>query len=116
VTLTFVALYVVFSGFFAERRLRDRLEDLEGATQVGQAHLQMATLRRVEKQGSCRRSTSCCGSGSPTPARSARSCRPRHEPDAGRLRLRLGRDRGGVAFLLYLLLDLPPGMVLAARC
>lgn len=49
--LTFAALYMVFGGFFAERRLRDRLEDLDAHTQGGQRTLQMATLRRVEKAG-----------------------------------------------------------------
>lgn len=49
--LTFAALYVVFGGFFAERRLRDRLEDLDGQAQGGARTLQMATLRRVEKAG-----------------------------------------------------------------
>jgi tight adherence protein B len=49
--LTFSALYAVFGGFFAERRLRDRLEDLGSRTQAGPRTLQMATLRRVEKAG-----------------------------------------------------------------
>ena len=49
--LTFAALYVVFGGFFAERRLRDRLEDLDAQAQGGSRTLQMATLRRVEKAG-----------------------------------------------------------------
>ena len=49
--LTFVALYAVFGGFFAERRLRDRLEDLDARTKAGPHTLQMATLRRVEKEG-----------------------------------------------------------------
>jgi tight adherence protein B len=51
VALTFVALYVVFGGFFAERRLRDRLEDIETRARTGSRALQMATLRRVEKAG-----------------------------------------------------------------
>ena len=49
--LTFIALYGVFGGFFAERRLRDRMEDVEGRARSGPRTLQMATLRRVEKQG-----------------------------------------------------------------
>ncbi len=49
--LTFAALYMVFGGFFAERRLRDRLEELDAQAQGGQRTLQMATLRRVEKAG-----------------------------------------------------------------
>ena len=48
--MTFVALYVVFSGFFAERRLNDRLEDLEGRARTGKRTLQMATLRRAEQK------------------------------------------------------------------
>jgi tight adherence protein B len=50
-TLTFAALCVVFGGFFAERRLRDRLEDIETRARTGSRTLQMATLRRVERQG-----------------------------------------------------------------
>ncbi len=49
--LTFATLYMVFGGFFAERRLRDRLEDLEARIQAGPRNIQMATLRRVEKAG-----------------------------------------------------------------
>jgi tight adherence protein B len=49
VAMTMIALGVVFGGFFAERRLRDRLEDLEARTRSGPRSLQMATLRRVEK-------------------------------------------------------------------
>src|SRR5260370_15817795 len=45
-TLTFVALSLVFGGFFAERRLRDRLEDIETRARTGSPILQMATLRR----------------------------------------------------------------------
>jgi tight adherence protein B len=50
-TLTFVALSLVFGGFFAERRLRDRLEDIETRARTGSRIQQMATLRRVEKAG-----------------------------------------------------------------
>ena len=42
---------LVFGGFFAERRLRDRLEDIEERTRTGARPLQMATLRRVDKAG-----------------------------------------------------------------
>jgi tight adherence protein B len=49
--LTFIALCVVFSGFFAERRLRDRLEDIETRALAGPRSLQMATLRRVDRAG-----------------------------------------------------------------
>jgi tight adherence protein B len=51
VGLTILALGTVFGGFFAERRLRDRLEDLEGRTRSGPRKIQMATLRRVENAG-----------------------------------------------------------------
>lgn len=50
-TLTFVALSLVFGGFFAERRVRDRLEDIEMRARTGSRTLQMATLRRVDKTG-----------------------------------------------------------------
>jgi tight adherence protein B len=50
-TLTFVALSLVFGGFFAERRLRDRLEDIETRARTGSRPLQMATLKRVDKAG-----------------------------------------------------------------
>ena len=46
-TLTFVALALVFGGFFAERRLRDRLEDIETRARTGSRPLQMATLLRI---------------------------------------------------------------------
>ncbi|HZP99681.1 MAG TPA: type II secretion system F family protein [Reyranella sp.] len=49
--MTLLALSMVFGGFFAERRLRDRLEDLDRRTRSGPKTLQMATLRRVEKAG-----------------------------------------------------------------
>jgi tight adherence protein B len=49
-TVTFAALHAVFSGFFAERRLHDRLEDIETRARTGSRSLQMATLRRVEKR------------------------------------------------------------------
>jgi tight adherence protein B len=49
--LTFLALCVVFGGFFSERRMRDRLEDIETRARTGVRTIQMATLRRVEKQG-----------------------------------------------------------------
>jgi len=50
-TLTFVTLALVFGGFFAERRLRDRLEDIEMRARTGSRPPQMATLRRVDKAG-----------------------------------------------------------------
>jgi tight adherence protein B len=113
VTLTFVALYVVFNGFFAERRLRDRLEDLEERTRSGKRSLQMATLRRVENKGRL-----------PT----LDKWLWQWFPNAGRIRQKLltsglnltlgdfafaaAAIAVAVAFALYLLLDLPPGMVL----
>ncbi len=51
VGMTMVALGMVFGGFFAERRLHDRMEDLESRTRAGPRTIQMATLRRVEKAG-----------------------------------------------------------------
>src|SRR5258708_13163058 len=47
--MTMLALGVVFGGFFAERRLHDRLEDLESRTKAGPRTIQMATLRRVDR-------------------------------------------------------------------
>src|SRR5258708_25269315 len=49
--MTILALGGVFGGFFAERRLHDRLEDLESRTRAGPRSIQMATLKRVEKAG-----------------------------------------------------------------
>lgn len=47
--MTILSLGMVFGGFFAERRLHDRLEDLRSRTRLGHRAMQMATLRRVEK-------------------------------------------------------------------
>jgi tight adherence protein B len=49
--MTILALGVVFGGFFAERRLRDRLEELKSRTHSGHRAIPAATLRRVEKAG-----------------------------------------------------------------
>jgi tight adherence protein B len=103
----------VFSGFFAERRLNDRLEDLEDRTRSGKRTLQMATLRRVEKQGRL-----------PT----LDKLLWQWFPNASKIRLKLQTSgmsltlgdfafasiaiAVGVAFALYLTLDLPSGMVL----
>jgi tight adherence protein B len=46
-----VALIVVFGGFFEERRLKDRLDDIEARAKAGPRNVQMATLRRVERSG-----------------------------------------------------------------
>lgn len=113
VTATFVALYVVFSGFFAERRLNDRLEDLEGRTSAGRRTLQMATLRRVEKQGRLPTLDKLLWQWFPN------ASKVRLKLQSSGLNLTLGdfafasvAIAVGVAFLLYLFLDLPPGMVL----
>jgi tight adherence protein B len=49
--MTIIALGVVFGGFLVERRLHDRLEDLESRMRSGPRAIQMATLRRVERAG-----------------------------------------------------------------
>jgi tight adherence protein B len=113
VTLTFVALYIVFSGFFAERRLRDRLEDLEGRTTQGKRSLQMATLRRVEKKGRLPTLDKWLWQWFP------QATKIRQKLQTSGTNLTLGdfafasvSIAVAIAFLLYLLLDLPPGVVL----
>ena len=112
-TLTFIALYMVFGGFFAERRLHDRLEDVEARVRTGSRTLQMATLRRVEKQGRL-----------PTLDRLLW----RWFPNASTIRQKLLASGMNVtlgdyafisislavaaAFVLYLVLDLAPGIAL----
>ena len=112
--LTFLALCFVFGGFFAERRLRDRLEDIETRALTGSRSLQMATLRRVERQGRL-----------PTLDRLLW----RWFPNASSIRQKLQASGTNmtlgdyafvaisiavaVAFVLYLVLDLAPGMALA---
>lgn len=49
--MTIIALGVVFGGFLVERRLHDRLEDLKSRMRSGPRAIQMATLRRVERAG-----------------------------------------------------------------
>jgi tight adherence protein B len=49
--ITLIALYIVFGGFLDERRLNDRLEDIENRAKSGPRKIQMATLRRVERSG-----------------------------------------------------------------
>jgi tight adherence protein B len=111
--LTFITLCVVFGGILAERRLRDRLEDLESRTQGGPSKLQMATLRRVDKTGTL-----------PTLDKFLW----RWFPNAGTIRRKLQTSGTtmtlgdfafmslaismGMAFLLYLVLDLAPGVAL----
>ncbi|TAJ24659.1 MAG: pilus assembly protein TadB [Reyranella sp.] len=111
--LTFITLCVVFGGILSERRLRDRLEDLESRTQGGPSKLQMATLRRVDKTGRL-----------PT----LDKLLWRWFPNAGTIRRKLQTSGTtmtlgdfafmslaismGMAFLLYLVLDLAPGVAL----
>jgi tight adherence protein B len=108
-----MALCVVFNGILAERRLRDRLEDLEGRTKGGPRKLQMATLRRVDKTGRL-----------PT----LDKLLWRWFPNASTVRRRLQTSGTamtlgdfafmslaismGMAFLLYIVLDLAPGVAL----
>jgi tight adherence protein B len=111
--VTLLALGMVFGGFFAERRLRDRLEDLEIRTRSGPRTMQMATLRRVEKGGRLANFDKLLW---------------RWFPNAGKLRAKL-QTTGmnvtlgdfafvslalaiAVAFLLYLVLDMSPGIAL----
>jgi tight adherence protein B len=111
--MTILALGVVFGGFLTERRLNDRLEDLEGRTRLGPRTIEMATLRRVEKAGRL-----------PTLDKFLW----RWFPNASSLRQKLQTTGMNVtlgdfafaalalamamAFLLYLVLDLPPGVAL----
>lgn len=111
--MTLLALGVVFGGFFSERRLHDRLEDLELRTRSGPRTIQMATLKRVEKAGRL-----------PT----LDKLLWRWFPNASSVRLKLQTTGMNItlgdfafaalalamamAFLLYLVLDLPPGVAL----
>jgi tight adherence protein B len=112
-TVTFVALHGVFSGVFAERRLRDRLEDIESRVRSGPRTLQMATLRRAEKQGRL-----------PT----LDKLLWRWLPNAGKVRQKLAATGTnmtlgdyafvsislavGTAFVLFLVFDMSPGPAL----
>jgi tight adherence protein B len=111
--MTILALGVVFGGFLTERRMNDRLEDLEGRTRSGPRTIEMATLRRVEKAGRL-----------PTLDKFLW----RWFPNGSSLRQKLQTTGMNVtlgdfafatlalsmamAFLLYLVLDLPPGVAL----
>jgi len=111
--LTFITLCIVFGGILAERRLRDRLEDIESRTRGGPGKLKMATLRRVEKAGRL-----------PTLDRLLW----RWFPNASTVRKKLQTSGTtmtlgdfafmslalsmAMAFLLYLVLDLAPGVAL----
>src|SRR5262249_43073135 len=74
--MTVLALGLVFGGFLAERRLNDRMEDLEVRTRSGPRTLQMATLRRVERTGRLPTLDKFLWRWSPMPARSAKNCKP----------------------------------------
>jgi tight adherence protein B len=111
--MTFIALCIVFGGFFSERRLRDRLEDIETRALTGSRSLQMATLRRVERHGRL-----------PTLDRLLW----RWFPNASTIRQKLQASGTNmtlgdyafvaisiavaVAFVLYLVLDMAPGVAL----
>jgi tight adherence protein B len=114
-TMTFVALFIVFSGFFAERRLNDRLEDLEGRTRQGKRTLQMATLRRAEKKGTLPTLDKLLWQWFPN------ASKIRQKLQTSGMSLTLGdfafaaiAIAVAVAFVFYLFLDLPPGIVLTA--
>jgi tight adherence protein B len=113
VTITFVALYVVFNGFFAERRLNDRLEELEDRARSGKRSLQMATLRRVENKGKLPTLDKLLWQWFPNAGKI------RHKLQTSGMNLTLGDFAFAsialavaVAFVLSLVLDLPPGMIL----
>lgn len=112
-TLTILALGLVFGGFFAERRLRDRLEDLEARTRAGPRSLQMATLRRVENSGRLPSLDKLLWRWFPN----AQSVRQKLQTTG--MNLTLGDYAFAslalavaIAFLLYIVLDLAPGVAL----
>ncbi|MGE5114877.1 MAG: hypothetical protein ACM3N6_00120, partial [Betaproteobacteria bacterium] len=112
-TATFIALYVVFSGFFAERRLNDRLEDLEGRARTGKRTLQMATLRRAEQKSRLPTLDKLLWQWFPN------ASKIRQKLQTSGMNITLGDFAFAaialaiaVAFASYLFLDLPPGMVL----
>jgi tight adherence protein B len=114
VTMTFFALYAVFSGFFAERRLNDRLEDLEDRTRTGKRTLQMATLRRAEQKSHLPTLDKLLWQWFPN------ASKIRQKLQTSGMNVTLGDFAFasiamaiGTAFALYLTLDLPPVMVLA---
>ena len=111
--VTLVALVMVFRGFFAERRLRDRLEDLDARTSAGPRTIQMATLRRVEKSGRLPTLDKLLWRWFPN----ASSVRTKLQTSG--MSLTLGDFvfaslalSIAVAFLCYLVLDLAPGIAL----
>jgi len=111
--VTLVALVFVFNGFFAERRLRDRLEELDTRNRMGPRKIQMATLRRVEKAGRLPTLDKLLWQWFPN----ASSIRQKLQTSG--MSVTLGDFvfaslalAVGVAFLLYLVLDLAPGIAL----
>ena len=111
--MTILALGTVFGGFFIERRLRDRLEDLEVRTRSGPRTIQMATLRRVEKAGRLANFDKLLWRWFPN----ASSIRAKLQTTGmnvtlGDLAFASLALAIAVAFLLYLVLDLQPGVAL----
>jgi tight adherence protein B len=111
--MTILALGVVFGGFLAERRLNDRLEDLEGRTRSGPRTIEMATLRRVEKAGRLPTLDKFLWRWFPN------ASSLRHKLQTTGMNVTLGDFAFAtlalsmaMAFLLYLVLDLPPGVAL----
>jgi tetratricopeptide (TPR) repeat protein len=115
-TLTFVALSLVFGGFFAERRMRDRLEDIETRARTGSRPLQMATLRRVDKAGRLPTLDKLLWRWFPN------ASKIRQKLLASGMNLTLGdyafisiAIAVALAFLLHVVLDLAPVITLAER-
>jgi len=111
--MTVLALGVVFGGFLTERRLNDRLEDLEARTRSGPRTLEMATLRRVEKAGRLPTLDKFLWRWFPN------ASSLRHKLQTTGMNVTLGDFAFAtlalsmaMAFLLYLVLDLPPGVAL----
>jgi tight adherence protein B len=111
--MTVLALCMVFGGFFEERRLRDRLEDLDRRTHSGAHTIQMATLRRVEKAGRLPTLDKLLWRWFPN----ASSIRQKLQTTG--MNITLGDFAFGslalamaMAFLMYLVLDLPPAVAL----
>ena len=113
--LTFAALCVVFGGFFAERRLRDRLDDIETRARTGSRPLQMATLRRVDQAGRLPTLDKLLWRWFP------KASTIRQKLLASGMNLTLGdyafisiAIAVAVAFLLHVVLGLPPAIVLGS--
>lgn len=113
IVTTVLAMGMVFGGFFAERRLRDRLEDLDRRTRSGPRTIQMATLKRVEKSGRLPTLDKLLWRWFPN----ASSVRQKLQTTG--MNITLGDFAFAslalamaMAFLLYLVLDLPPAIAL----